>query len=151
MNEIEPEVPGDFASRGTRMLEADSFDRVVEGLKIAADGARHLAPWRPEQEWDNVASLLDSLRIAFARLGRRNVPSDVVPSERVFGPPRMMRMQAYDRVYDGLKQAAGGARQMATGHRNDFKYSQFAAGFDMLRDKCSALVRSGKRRPLILM
>src|SRR5574337_2062049 len=97
---------------GIRMLEADSIDRVVDGLKMAADAMEHLVFWRGDETWRKFAGQLDKLRDALARKAR-NRESDRTPTEKQFGMGRMTPNMAYERVYRGLDMAGKACRQMA--------------------------------------
>lgn len=138
---------------GIRMLEGDSIDRVVDGLKMAGDGMMHLAHWRQDFTWEVMARGLDALRIKLARLARSR-PTDEIPSRDPGGMGTLTTIECYERVYDGLSMASRACRQMATGHRGDLRWSKAANDLDKWKDRMSRLVRTRKRQsaaPSILL
>lgn len=129
-------------SESIRMLEVDSYDRLIEGLKSASDGARNLSPRLQDEMWDVLADLLDKVRVAIARDGGLNRPSDTDRTARKRGSSAALSaIEAYTRVYDGLHAASGAARQLATGHRMDVRWSVYAMHLEKLRDQSSEMVR----------
>jgi hypothetical protein len=127
---------------GSRMLEIDSFERVVEGLKSASDGCRHLVARRENASWDRLADILDKTRVAVVRLAGMGRPADSDPTKRRKGEDTALpTVDAYIRVYNGLHAASAAARQLATGHRGDLRWSLYAAQLENLRDQTSRLVR----------
>ena len=145
------EIAGDFDRRGTLMIEADSYDRVIEGMKMAADGARHLSPWRDDEEWDRLAGIMDALRLAFVKLARMNRPGDDRLSNRKDGGLILGPKDSYERVYNGLGMASTGARQIAVCHRGDMRWSALAAGLEKLRDKCGETKRQTEKQWNVLL
>jgi hypothetical protein len=128
--------------RGTLMRERESYERVIEGLKMASDGAQHLAQSRQQGNWRTLANVFDKIRTAVARLGgMRTEGTDATPSQEKFNADHMGVHAAYDRVYRGLDMAAKGARQVATCHRGDLRWSVYASKIEVLRDQCSKLIR----------
>jgi hypothetical protein len=140
--------------RGSRMIERQSYERVIDGLRIAAEGFMHLACWEDTEDGKAnrkaVARMLDSTRrICIARAGL----DDVVradPTAEVAGTAVFPFRRARDRVVYGLQQAAGGARQLATYHRMDLSWSRVAEEIETLERQ----VKTGKRmrqcNPLLL-
>ena len=49
---------------GTRMIEKESYERVVEGLKMAADACQHIAKGETVQAstWIDIGQMLDKMR-----------------------------------------------------------------------------------------
>lgn len=138
---------------GIRMLEGDSIDRVVDGLRMAGDGMMHLAHWRQDFTWEVMARGLDALRIKLARLARSR-STDEIPSSDPGSMGTLTTIESYQRVYDGLAMASRSCRQMASGHRGDLRWSQAANELDRWRDRMSKLVRTRKRQsaaPSILL
>lgn len=124
------------------MREKDSYERVIEGLHMAADAAKHCA--RQElvrfQMWTALAVKLDLVRKTACEMAGM---SDKVEKEsgEVIGPG-MEWLEARKRFTEGLKQAAGGCRQIAVVHRGD------VAWLDMTR-KIETLAQSVSRRPYL--
>lgn len=141
---LEPEnLPALPERLGIRMLEGDSIDRVIEGLKMAADGCLHLHYHRDNREdplWQINASAFDALRTTCAQMARRRA-SDTTETADPRGA-RMPQGEAYQRVYEGLKMAGQAARQIATGHRGDLTWSKIARHLETQRDRLSSLVRT---------
>lgn len=145
-----PELP---KTLGIRMLEGDSIDRVVDGLKMAGEGMMHLAHWRQDPTWGVMARGLDALRITLARLARSRA-SDEILSKDPGGMGNMTAIQSYERIFDGLTMASRASRQIATGHRGDLRWTKAANNLDTWRDRMSGLVRKRKKQtaaPSILL
>ena len=55
---------GDPLPTGTKMIEVESYERVIEGLKMAADACAHLAKHEPLKAsvWSEIAQILDKMR-----------------------------------------------------------------------------------------
>lgn len=138
---------------GIRMLEGDSIDRVVDGLKMAGEAMMHLAHWRQDPTWGVMARGLDALRITLARLARSR-SSDELLSKDPGGMGNMTAIQSYERVFDGISMASRAARQIASGHRGDLRWTKAANNLDLWRDRMSVLVRKRKiqtRAPSVLL
>ena len=133
---IELDRHGDPVRQGTLLTEKESYERVIEGLKMASDAAVHLAKAEPVyfDKWRGVASKLDQARricVQHAGLGltmKEKVTSDVT------GDPMPWR-RARDRFRDGLVQASGGLRQLATCFRGELKWSKMAQSLEDLESK----------------
>lgn len=128
-----------------RMIEKESYERVVEGLRMAADGCAHIAFQLQEPKWGMLAIQIDKVRVAAVQIagiedGLRFRGTDAVRRNPMpFG-------DAYKRLLDGLKQAGGGMRQLATCFRLDMRWSAMAATIENMERKC----RTPKRSRLIL-
>ena len=125
-----------------QMLERDSYERVVEGLAIAADRAKHCARGEPSRfsMWMALADKLDKVRKAAVELaGLSEKP--VQQSGDVRGEA-IDWLTARKQFNEGLKQAAGGARQIAIVHRGDAFWLTIARQIDQLAD-------STKRSPIL--
>ena len=119
--------------RGTMMREFESYERIVEGLKIASDGARHMARWKNPDLWNTVAGLLDQLRRAVVKEAGFDRPADSRDSQQVFGGDGITWSDANTRLQSGLKDASAGARQIAVAQRMDLRWQRYANQFDTLR------------------
>ena len=148
MNEtVDPhktEVANDTYS--VRMLEEDSWERMIGGMKRASQGCRHLVFWRQEPMMDVMADTLDKIRVAMTRKAKRGKPSDADPTLRARGMEKMLAIECYEMVYNGLTDAAACARQFAGAHRMDADWSLYALNLEKLRDKASLMIRSHKFR-----
>jgi hypothetical protein len=120
--------------RGTLMREFESYERIVEGLKLASDGARNMARWKNPDLWNALAAFLDQLRKAVVQEAGFNRPEDAKDSAQVFGG-EMSWTDANSRILNGLRDAGNGARQIALGQRMDLRWTRYANQFDMMRDK----------------
>jgi hypothetical protein len=127
---------GDPLPRGTRMQERESYERVVEGLKIAADAAMHRAPHEPELTavWRQLAANLDQVRRIAVQHAGIGLLARERPTEIIRGDPMAWRASR-DRFEDGLRQAAGGMRQLAVCFRGDVRWSQMANDVDAIGRK----------------
>ena len=138
------EIAGDFERRGTKMSERQSYERAIEGLKLASDGCRNLATYFNREQWDVQADLFDKVRQAVVKLAGIGAPVDSVASAKKHSGVALTRNEAYDRVYTGLTQAAGGMLQIAGGHRGDLRWSKIAFMAYNLRDMAGRLIRMKK-------
>lgn len=147
--------------KGTLMIEKESIERIVEGLKIAAEGAAHLAVGA-RIEADELASLRTdgadqvarqqaarwgALAIRFDKMRRLAV--EIAGEEvhrqqetpQVRGGPMPYRL-ARERFREGLRQASGGMRQIATCFRGQIQWSQMARALDdILRKTTTAAAK----------
>src|SRR5882757_5014716 len=115
------------------MLEVESYERVIEGLKLAADRCAHLAVhyYRSKSAegvnlYSGIGRRLDQVRLlAIEVAGLKDRITEHETSELRAEPIHFMR--ARRELRDGLKQASGGMRQLATCHRGDLRWSAMAA------------------------
>ncbi len=124
---------------GTRMTERDSYERVIAGLRIGAEAAAHLIITDAEfaDYWRRLCKTLDGLRRAAMSIAGLDLTmkfSETVEPRHAFLPWR----QARDRLHDGIKQAAGGMRQLAVSHRGDMVYSRMANDLESMQAKIKA-------------
>ena len=138
------EIAGDFDRRGTKMTEQDSYERVVEGLKMAADGCRNLATYFNRESWDLQADIFDKVRVGVVRLAGIGAPGDADVSKKKFSGGALTRNDSYDRVFNGLTMAAAAMLQIAGGHRGDLRWSKIAFMAYNLRDTAGRLIRQKK-------
>jgi len=113
---------------GTRMIERESYERIIEGLRMASDAAQHLAAHEPESGgiWRKMSGNLDQCRrIAVQHAGLGLVIKEQ-ETKRKDGGDVMRYKPARARFREGLQQAAGGMRQLATCFRQDLTWSQLA-------------------------
>src|SRR5580704_5059008 len=78
---------------GTKMLERESYERVVEGLKMASDACVHLAKREPltASVWSDIALMLDKMRRDAVALGGVDLVMKQQETERVRGEPLSWR------------------------------------------------------------
>lgn len=139
---------------GTKMIEAESYERVIEGLKMAADACAHLAKQEPQhgRTWKDIGQLLDKQRLQAVRLAGLGLTMRQQETQDATGNPYPWR-KARDRFLDGLRQATGGMRQLATCFRGDVEWSFMAQVLERQTEKFRALLygRTAKpQSPLIL-
>lgn len=151
-NLVVRDASGDPVPLGTRMIEKESYERVIEGLKIAAEGAAHLAVHEYDSRNINGVNLYSALakrldlarRIAVERAAIDETVMRQRETELVRGQPMRYR-EAKRRFREGIKQAAGGMRQLATCHRGDFVWSKMAGDLEgmlaKLTGKPSSMLR----------
>jgi hypothetical protein len=134
--------------RGAVMFEYESYERVVEGLKAAADGARNMARFRDPDLWNAIAQLFDGLRKAIVQLAGLDRGADTKETSAQWGGSGISRTEAMSRLNKGLKSAAAGANQIAQVQRMDLRWLRYANQIDRLRDKAGKLALSGS--PLVV-
>lgn len=139
----------------TRMIEKESFERVVEGLKMSADACMHLAKQEPQDgdKWKAIGQLLDKVRIEASKLAGLDLVMKQLETQGARGNPYTWK-RARQRFLDGIRQATGGMRQLATCFRGDIRWSILAQGLEQ-REKVFRALLMGKevqpRRPQIIL
>lgn len=132
--------------RAVRMIEVESYERVVEGLKIASDACRHLAArermtadtWATAgvsdrqhkalggaAAWNEVCGLLDIVRRNAVNLARIDHPGALNATPPLGAAPLPWK-EARERFLAGIRQATGGMRQLAVCFRADLHWTQLA-------------------------
>lgn len=138
-NGIYRDENGDPESLGTRMFEVDSMERAIDGLRLAAEGAAHIAAHEYQAKnislcnlYAGMARRLDQVRLLAVEVAG-NSNANQHETQEVRSKP-MNYKNARHRLRDGLKQASGGMRQIATCHRGDLRWSTMAQALeDMLQ------------------
>lgn len=128
--------------RGILMREFESYERVIEGMKRAADGARHRAVCSTREAgeaWNMLADQMDKGRQIAVRLSGFNRMMDGKPSDKVFGGETLTLVDATTRISQGLKNAAAGARQIANCQRMSLEWLRLAQVFDHFADRAKEL------------
>lgn len=140
---IELDKNGDPIRQGSLMNERQSYERVIEGLKIASDAAMHMASHEPgnHRHWNIISNNLDQVRRACVQQAGLGLVMREKSTEAVRGDP-MAWKNARLRLREGLVQAAGGMRQLATCFRGDLWWSVSATEIEKLELK----LRSPKRQ-----
>lgn len=135
---IELDAHGDPIRQGSLMNERQSYERIIEGLKIASDRAMHLMKMssdiRDGDGWRRIASHLDQVRRMAVQHAGLGLVMQEHETPEVRGDPMRWR-KARDEFREGLIQAAGGARQLATCHRGDITWSSVATQLETLERK----------------
>jgi hypothetical protein len=137
--------------RAIVMLERESYERIIEGLKIAADAAMHLAAQELENmsAWLRLAAKLDQVRRAAVQVAGIDSPSKQRETERLRGNALPWR-DARGRFREGIKQAAGGMRQLATCFRMELLWLRMARDLEQMQTKMLARAIRKTRSSLIL-
>ena len=133
---------GDPLPQGTRMIEKESYERVIDGTRMAAEACARLARMESEHfiYWNTFRGNLDNVRkIAMSISGLPSAPFKET-AEFTLSDVGEWRA-ARNRFHEGIKQAAGGARQMATCHRSDLNWSRMAASLEQMVAKLSSITR----------
>ena len=112
---------------GTRMIERESYERVVEGLKMAADACQHIAKGETVQAsiWIDIGATLDRMRLEAVALAGLDLVMKQNETAAMRGEAMSWR-KSRQQFLDGIKQATGGMRQLATCFRGDFNWSFMA-------------------------
>ena len=133
---IPTDASGDPIRQGSLMNEKQSYERVIEGLKIASDAAAHLLKHEPENadQWHTFCFNLDKCRRICVQKAGLGLAMKEKETSTVRGDPMNWR-KARDRFHDGLVQVAGGMRQLATCHRGDLWWSTMAGQVEELDRK----------------
>ena len=144
---VERDAQGDVINPGTRLIEKESYERVIDGLRMAAEGCAHHAAHDPREPfWRMMMGMYDKLRrMAIQQAGL----DDVIRARetRLPGASDALGFQAaHARIYEGLVQAEGGMRQLGTCHRGDFVFARMAETLASMKVKMQARMQARKRR-----
>lgn len=136
------------------MTEYESYERIREGLAQAADACMHLAKQEPEKAhlWKEIGALLDKVRLEACKLAGIEATIKARQTEGARGNPYAWK-RARLRFLDGLKQATGGMRQLATCFRGDFRWSYMAQQLERREEAFRALLvgRTVKSIPKLIL
>lgn len=131
----------DFPSRNSEMTEAESYQRVTEGLKMAADGAKQLAVVAQDLRWQRVAWALECIRKAIVDRAEMGDIAQISPDLPTIAT--LSVTAAFMRHIEGLKQASGGLRQMGVSHRQNTMWLDWARQVEDMREKAGILMKRG--------
>lgn len=125
--------------KSVAMIEYESYERVVEGLKIAADAAKHLARREPNRKamWMVMSTKLDQVR----RIAVQHAGIGLVMKQKQTGDVHGEGLGLIDarmRFRSGLKQAEGGCRQLGVAHRGEMIWARMSYQLRDLHDKVRA-------------
>lgn len=126
---------------GTRMIEKESYERVIEGLKMASDACMHLAKQEPQfcERWKSIGQKLDGMRLTSCKLAGLDLAMRQLETQGARGNPYAWK-HARERLLNGVKQASGGMRQLAVCFRADIQWSIMAQSLDRSVEKLRALL-----------
>ena len=140
---------GDPLPIGTRMLERESYERVIEGIRMAADASSRLTRMESEhaEYWTrfrNNLNMFQRAAIHISGLDEKNFKETAESWGGNVSAEGEWR-KARERFRDGIKQAAGGARQMATCHRGDLAWSRMAGTLEDMQRKLTSITNHTAR------
>lgn len=145
---------GDPVAQGTRMGERESYERVIEGLKMAADACVHLKGREPERmdQWEGWRARLDLVRRAATKMAGLEEVMRAQETAKRLRRDAMGFMDARKQLRNGLKQAAGGARQLAVCFRMDYAWSRVAIELETMERNIATpkLMRNLAKHSLVL-
>lgn len=144
---IATDANGDPVRQGSLMDERQSYERVIEGLKMISDACAHLIRHEPlkAEYWRGFQTRMDQARricVQYAGLGLVLKENE---TRELRGEPLPWR-QCRQRFLDGVEQAAGGCRQLATCHRGDLWWSTMAMTLDDMARKLNAARRAAVKQ-----
>jgi len=144
---IETDANGDPLRQGTLMLERESYERVIEGLKMISDACAHLIRHEPLQteHWRGFMTRFDKARLICVQHAGLGLAMQQKETQDVRGEPLPWKL-CRQRFLEGVEQAAGGCRQLATCHRGDLWWSTMAGTLDDLARKLHAMRRAAVRK-----
>jgi hypothetical protein len=140
---IETDANGDPIRQGTIMLEKESYERVIEGLRMTSDACAHLIRHEPlkAEYWRGFMTRMDQARRICVQHAGLGLVMQQNETAELRGEPLPWK-QCRARFLQGVEQAAGGCRQLATCHRGDLWWSQMASTLDDLARKLHAMRRA---------
>lgn len=144
---IETDSNGELIRQGSLMNERQSYERVIEGLRMISDACAHLIRHEPLQteHWRGFMTRFDKARLICVQQAGLGLSMKEKETPELRGEPLPWK-QCRQRFLDGVEQAAGGCRQLATCHRGDLWWSTMAATLDDLARKIHALRRAAVRK-----
>lgn len=143
---IELDANGDPVRQGSLMVERQSYERVIDGLRIAAEAAMHLAKHESINsfQWTTIGMNLDQCRRICVQKAGLGLAMKEKETQAVRGDA-MGWLEAKKRIRYGLQQAAGGLRQLATCFRGELWWSNMASQIEDMERKLGR--RQGPRSP----
>jgi len=146
---IEIDAHGDPVRQGTLMVEKESYERVIEGLKMISDACAHLIKHEPESAdtWRGYLTRFDKARRICVQYAGLGLVMKEHETGEVRGDPIPWR-DCRKRFLDGVVQAAGGCRQLATCHRGDMWWTRMGDMLDDMARKLRGHQALSKRKAL---
>lgn len=140
---IETDANGDPIRQGSLMDERQSYERVIEGLRMISDACAHLIHHEPLQaeHWRAFMTRFDKARLICVQQAGLGLTMSEKETGEVRGDPMPWR-ECRQRFLDGVMQAAGGCHQLATCHRGDLWWSTMARTLDDMSRKLQAARRA---------
>ena len=133
---IELDSNGDPVRQGTLMIEKQSYERVVDGLRMSAEACRHLMKYETNyaDKWRSISQKLDTARMICVQHAGLGMVMKEKETKDVEGEPMKWR-EARDRFREGLLQASGGLRQLATSFRKDELFALMSHTLEEIEEK----------------
>lgn len=133
---IELDANGDPVRQGSLMDERQSYSRVIEGLRMISDACAHLIKHEPDNAmvWRGYMVRFDKARLICVQHAGLGLTMKEKETGEVRGDPLPWK-QCRQRFLEGVVQAAGGCRQLATCFRADLWWSQMATTLEGMADK----------------
>lgn len=132
---IERDANGDPIRQGSLMLEKQTYDQLIAGLRSASEAWMHLAKWEDTAAGvDNrraLARQIDLFRRACMQQAGIEDPSRASPTEEVRGAPLPWRV-ARERLLTGIRRARGACEQLATCFRMELFWASCARELDRM-------------------
>jgi hypothetical protein len=144
---IETDANGDPIRQGTLMIERESYERVIEGLRMISDACAHLIRHEPLQaeHWRGFLTRFDKARLICVQHAGLGLTMCEKETQDVRGEPLPWK-KCRQRFLEGVEQAAGGCRQLATCHRGDLWWSTVAGTLEDMARKLHAMRRAAVRK-----
>lgn len=149
---IQLDANGDPVLQGTRLVEKESYERVIDGLRIAAEAAEHLVKSEPgnKVQWRGLSKKLDQARRICVQHAGIGLVMQQKQTQSVSGDPTDWR-KARDRFRYGITQASGGCRQLGVCFRMDLWWSRMANELEMIEIKLRPRSMAQISRPKLLL
>jgi hypothetical protein len=134
--------------RATAMIERESYERVIEGLKMCAEACMHLAchTIKNRKSWRDTGAIFDRMRVAACDLAGIDLTMRQRETAEVRGDPYQWR-KARDRFLDGIDQAIGGMRQLGACFRGDYRWSLMAQHLERRKGEYRARLYDHDAKP----
>jgi hypothetical protein len=144
---IETDANGDPIRQGSLMSERMSYERVIEGLKMTSDACAHLIRHEPLKAdyWRGFMTKMDQARRICVQYAGLSLVLKEHETPELRGEPLPWK-KCRQRFLEGVEQAAGGCRQIATCHRGDLWWSTMASTLDDLARKLHAMRRAAVKK-----
>ncbi len=144
---IETDANGDPIRQGSLMIERESYERVIEGLRMISDACAHLIRHEPleAEKWRGYLTRFDKARLICVQYAGLGLAMAEKETPELRGDPLPWR-KCRQRFLDGVVQAAGGCRQLATCHRGDLWWTRMADTLDDMARKLNAARRAAAKQ-----
>lgn len=149
---IQLDAHGDPVLQGTRLIEKESYERVIDGLRIAAEAAEHLVKSEPANkvQWRGLSKRLDQARRICVQQAGLGLVIKEKQTKAVEGSPTSWRI-ARDRFRYGITQASGGCRQLGVCFRMDMWWAKMANELEHIEIKLRPKSPQQLVRPKLIM